>query len=322
MLSRAAESIYWMSRNIERCENVARFINVNLELLLDQQGTGSVFDAGSQWSPLVQITGDYELFAERYGQPTRANVIEFLTFDDAYSNSIVSCLRNARENARSLRQIIPTEIWQELNTFYLSVYNADHGRAMDEAHDFFTSIKSASHRLIGMKEATMSHGEPWHFSHMGRMIERADKTSRILDVKYFILLPTLGAVGTPLDNRQWAALLKSASALEMYRQRFGPISPPRVVEFLTLDHYFPRAIFFCLLELEQSLRAITGSAEDTFRNPAEQRLGRLQAEMAYTGIDEIMNQGLHEYLDGLQTRFNDIHAAISQTFFELAPAPA
>ena len=154
---------------------------------------------------------------------------------------------------------------------------------------------------------------------MGLLLERADKTSRILDVKYFILLPTIRDVGTPLDTIQWAALLKSASALEMYRKSRGRITPSSVVDFLVLDRHFPRSIRFCLLGAEDSLHRITGSDHGTFANPAEQRLGRLRAELDYTQVSDIINQGLHEYLDQFQNKLNLVGEGISETFF--APQP-
>ena len=166
----------------------------------------------------------------------------------------------------------------------------------------------------------MSHGEAWHFARMGRLVERADKTSRILDVKYYLLLPSVADVGTPLDTIQWAALLKSASALEMYRQTHGRITPTQVADFLILDRRFPRAMHFCLIKAEESLLAITGSRPGTFRNPAEQRLGRLRAELDYANIQEIIDGGLHEFIDGFQTKLNLAGEAIFETFFTLPAA--
>jgi uncharacterized alpha-E superfamily protein len=161
----------------------------------------------------------------------------------------------------------------------------------------------------------MSHGEAWHFSRLGKLVERADKTSRILDVKYFLLLPSPADVGTPLDTTQWAALLKSASALEMYRKKHGRIIPTRVAEYLILDRDFPRTIRFCVIRAEQSLLAITSGTPGTFRNKAEQRLGRLRAELDYAHIDEVVEMGMHEFIDSIQGKLNEVGAAIFETFF-------
>src|SRR5712692_7195966 len=260
MLSRVANSIYWMSRYTERAENVARFIDVNLQMILDLQ-------AGSraQWEPLVIITGDDAAFAKRYNGATRENVIQFLTFDAENPNSIVSCLRAARENARTVRDAISPEMWEQINTCYLMINTAAYDRRIMESPDgFFSEVKKASALFDGITDATMLHDEGWHFYRMGRLLERADKTSRLLDVKYFILLPSVTDVGTPMDDIQWAAVLRSTSAFEMYRKRHGRIAPERIVEFLMLDGEFPRAIRYCVSRADRSLHAITGTPIGTF----------------------------------------------------------
>lgn len=315
MLSRVANSVYWMNRYIERAENVARFIDVNLNLILDMPE-----EFGEQWAPLVNITGDNETFSQRYGEPSRENVMHFLTFDRDNPNSILSCARNARENARSVREVISSEMWEQANRLYLLVKDAAASKSIEKnPHEFYTSVKMESHLFDGITEATMSHGEAWHFLQVGELLERADKTSRILDVKYYILLPQDQIVGTVVDNIQWAALLKSASALEMYRKHFKQISPAKVADFLLLNREFPRSVHSCLSRAAISMHAITGSSQDDFSNKAEQRLGRLLAELNYTKIGEIIQQGLHEFLDDLQIRLNRIDDGIFETYFTLRP---
>ena len=318
MLSRVAESIYWMSRYVERAENVARFIDVNLQLRLDAPAGEE-----AQWLPLVATTGDSEVFTERYGAATQENTVRFLTTDPENGNSIYSCLRSARENARTVREIISSEMWLQLNRFYLMVKSAAEAPGeLDLSSEFFNEVKQASHLFTGITDATMTHGEAWHFSQLGRLLERADKTSRILDVKYYILLRTVEEVGSPIDDIQWAAMLRSASAFEMYRKRFGRISPKGVVDFLMLDREFPRAIHFCVLAARDSLHAISGTPLGTFRHAPEKHLGQLCSEFSYTAVDEIIKQGLHEYVDDFQTRLNQVGAGVSDTFFALkAPAP-
>jgi uncharacterized alpha-E superfamily protein len=319
MLSRVADSIYWMSRYVERAENVARFIDVNLNLMLDNPD-----GAGQQWQPLVNTTGDDEDFAKRYGDATQRNVIQFLTFDRDNPNSIISCLRGARENARSVREIISSEMWLRLNQFYLMVNDAAGGRkGLESPHDFFDEVKLNAHLFTGVTDSTMTHGEPWHFCRLGRKLERADKTSRILDVKYFLLLRSVADVGTPFDDVQWAAVLRSASAFEMYRKRQGRISPKGIVQFLLLDAEFPRAIRFCLSSARDSLYAISGTPPGTCQNNAEKMLGQLCSDLALAHVDDIVNGGLHEYLDDLQTRMNRVAGGIYETFFaKRAPEPA
>jgi len=315
MLSRVADSIYWMSRYVERAENVARFISVNLNLSLDMPG-----EAGQQWWPLVVITGDDGSFQKRVGTPTKENVVEFLTFDKENPNSILACLRAARENARSVREIISAEMWEHINKFYLVI--RDGGTledVLDNPYAFYDRVNVSGQQFLGVTDATMTHGEAWHFCQMGRMMERADKTSRILDVKYFILLPKPTDIGTPFDDIQWLALLRSASALEMYRQRHGQISPVNVVNFLILDREFPRAVLHCLTEANVSLHAISGTFTGGFSNLAEQRLGQLRAELAYTRADDVISGGLHEFVDSFQTRLNLVGDAIHESFFAMRP---
>ena len=315
MLARVADSIYWMSRYVERAENVARFIEVNLNLMLDLP-VGST----QQWQPLVQTTGDAEAFAKRYGTATQHDVIRFLTFDLENVNSIRSCLRAARENARSVREIISSEMWEQLNEFYLMVNSAPADRLTDP-QDLFASIRKASHLFEGVTEATMTHNESWHFCRLGRMLERADKTSRILDVKYFLLLPTVADVGTTSDDIQWAAVLRSASAFEMYRKCHGRIAPERVVEFLLFELEFPRAVQHCLGEARRAMHAISGTPAEMYRHPVERMFGELCSELAYARVETIITGGLHEYLDRLQTKMNRIGTGISETFFAARGAP-
>ncbi len=165
----------------------------------------------------------------------------------------------------------------------------------------------------------MTHGEAWHFSRLGRMLERADKSTRLLDVKYFILLPSVDHVGLSVDDIQWGAILRSASAFEMYRQKYGVILPDRIAEFLLLDREFPRAVLHGLNRAEESLRAITGSREGTFQNVPEQLLGQLRSDLSYARIDEIIAAGLHEFLDRCQWRMNGIGDAVYDAFFSLHP---
>jgi len=311
MLSRVADSIYWLNRYIERAENTARFIAVNFILTLD-----TAEERGDQWMPLIYASGDEELFQERYGKATKEHVIQFLTFDTHNPNSILSCLTAARENARSIREIISSEMWEQVNRFYLYVNNS---ACTDTAnsYDFFTQIKLEAHLFVGIMEVTMSHNEAWHFGRMGRMLERADKTSRIVDVKYFTLLPKVDDIGSPLDSEQWAAVLKSVSGLEMYRKKYHLITPLEVAEFLILDREFPRSIFYSVSRAQRSLHEITETPVGEYSNPAEKSLGKLRSELEYMDIKEIIAFGLHEFMDSIQRKINGVGEQIFETFFAM-----
>jgi uncharacterized alpha-E superfamily protein len=313
MLSRVADAIYWTSRYVERAENVARFIDVNLNLMLD-----SPVEQRSGWDSLVQITGDQAWFSARYGRSTPEFVTQFLTFDREYPNSILASVIKARENARTVRDIISREMWQELNEFYLMVVQAVRpGASPDELGEFYGRVKLAGILLEGITNATLSRGEAWHFSNLGRMLERADKTSRILDVKYFMLLPAGNGIGTTIDQLGWNALLNSASALQMYRQHHHVTSPANVAGFLMLDPDFPRSIRYCVREAQESLHAITGSPIGTHKSEAERLLGQLRAKLDYAEVEGIMRGGLHEYVDELQSTLNAIGEAIRNRFFQV-----
>jgi len=314
MLSRVANSIYWLNRYIERAENVARFIDANFHMALDIPGS-----VAEQWQPLINTTGDHELFRKLYGEVDRDKAIRFLTFDNDNPNSIRSCVRAARENARSVREHISSEMWEQLNTFYLMLGHNAEDTSLDLPHQFFVDIMNSSHTFIGITDSTMTHGEGWHFGRLGRMLERADKTSRILDVKYFILLPSVDYVGSPYDNILWAALLRSASSFEMYRKRYGRIDPQKIVEFLLLNPKFPRAVHYCITTAAISLYNITGSARGTYANKAEQQLGRLLSQFDFASVEEIMEGGLHEYLDSTQDMINGVGNSINEVFFSPKP---
>lgn len=315
MLSRVANSIYWLNRYIERAENIARFSDVNFNMSLDMP-MGMV----QQWEPLIMTSGDRTLFIERYGKVTPEKVIHFLTFDEAYPNSILSCLNSARENARSVREIISSEMWEQVNNFYHFVKDAAKSDKVPNWPSFFKQVKLESHLFVGITDVTMTHNEGWHFGQLGRFLERAEKTTRILDVKYFILLPSVRDIGSTLDELQWAALLRSASAYEMYRkQDLQRINPTAVAKFLLLDPEFPRSIRFCIHWAERSLHQITGTPKGTWCNPVERNLGKLRSDLDYLMIDEVIGAGLHQFLDALQGRINNVDDCVFKMFFDLKP---
>lgn len=313
MLRRVADSVYWLSRYIERAENVSRFVDVCQSMSLGGH---------PQWSPLIYASGDEEQFRELHGEVYSAElVLDFLLFDERNPNSIWSCLQKGRENARAIREVLSVPIWEAINRFYLRVREASRSpaRILQNPADFLERVRRSSHEVIGVMEATMSHDEAWHFARIGRLLERADKTSRILDVKYFVLLPDQSYVGSALDVVQWTALLESTSALFMYRKRYGRISPPLVAEFLLLDATFPRSVRFCVAEAEASLHAITGRLADSDLNPAESEFASLHAHLRAAQIGPIIQEGLHEFIDACQCCLNDIGSTMFRVFFEIQP---
>ncbi|HEY2511381.1 MAG TPA: alpha-E domain-containing protein [Polyangiaceae bacterium] len=314
MLSRVAEAVYWMSRYIERAENVARFVDVSLHLSLDLPFA----DAG-QWAALVATAGDEEIFREKHGDADREKVLDFLTFDRDYPSSVIAALREARDNARAARDVISSEMWEQINKAYLMVSEAARTRVLDSPHAFYSAVKQASHLFVGATDLTMTHNSSWHFARLGRLLERADKTSRILDVKSFLLAPATADGGHLFDETQWAALLRSASAFEMYRKRHGLIDPVHVTDFLMFEREFPRSILFCLTKAARSLKTICGTGDSAQGTHAERALGRLHAQFEYAVTRDVLDQGVHEYIDDFQTKLNALGDFIATAFF--APPP-
>jgi uncharacterized alpha-E superfamily protein len=296
-----------MARYIERAENIARFIDVTLNVILDHS-------VDEQWEPLILATGDQEYFKEQYADITPENVRHFLTFDLDYNSSIISSLNFARENARTVREAISSEAWESLNDFYWLVKRASQGAIKDSTFDVYSEIRRQSHLFSGIFDATMSRDKGWYFANIGRFIERADKTSRILDVKYFTLLPTVTSIGTTPDDLLWSAVLRSVGGFEMFRKRFHSLTIERVVDFLVLDTRFPRAIRYCTQTVASSLRQV-GQLDSLKSNPAIANVDQLNERLAAASNREIIDGGLHEFIDSIQTSLNELGAAIHETYF-------
>jgi uncharacterized alpha-E superfamily protein len=316
MLSRVANSLYWMSRYIERAENTARLVDVNLQLLLDFR---TLDDARLtvHWMPIIQSTGDEATFLAQHKIATANTVTEFLVFQESNPNSILSSICSARENARMVRDQITVEFWEELNRLYLFV-RSPQGRQVwrSSPTEFFQHIKAASLHLIGLSFATLIHNEGWWFSQVGTFIERADKTSRILDLRH-TQLPAHGMREniTQAEALEWAAVLRSCSAWDAFKSIHGAEVHPRLVaEFLLLNEDFPRSVRFCVESLNYALRRISGVAEARFSNDAEKLSGRLVAELQFSTIEEIFARGLHDSIDQLQSKLNAVGEALFKTY--------
>ena len=311
MLSRVANSIYWMNRYLERADNVARVIDVNAFLILDMGWERE----NTQWDPLVKASGDEADFNARYKSYSEKNVVHFLTFDEKNPNSILSCIQNARENARTVREIISSEMWETINVLYHLVQTHSRKKNIGDLREFFVEVHRANHLLTGLADNTLSHGEDWHFARMGRLLERADKTARTLDVKYFILLPSGEVVDSPYDTVEWGAVLKSVSGFEMYRKQHHRVNYRDVAEFLVLDPHFPRSIRFCIHAAAQSLACITQILGTDNAVSAEMR--KLCTSLDTANMNAILNNGLHEFIDVLQFNLNVIDEVLYQSFFAI-----
>jgi len=311
MLGRVANTIYWMNRYLERAENYARFMDVNYNLSLDLPPNEE-----QQWKPLLLITGDWTLYESLHTKVEKSKAIYFLAFDEDNPNSIYNCITNARENARAIRSEITKEVWEQINAlYYLVKEGLEKKRHKDKnLRGFFTEIKNGCQLLYGMYDATISRNEGWNFGKLGQSLERADKTSRVLDAKYYLLLGSAKEVDSSLDLIQWAALLKSVSAYDMYRKKYGKLTSSNIADFLILDTEFPRSILACLIRADQSLIALSGRSVG-FSNNAQKQLGALKSQLEYADINDIIIAGIHEYLDDIQRKLNEISSAIYESFF-------
>jgi uncharacterized alpha-E superfamily protein len=315
MLSRVADSLFWMSRYVERAENIARIVDVNLQVMLDLPALGPE-KMKALWEPVLRSATDGADFYAHYKTASSESVIEFLTLNPQNLNSIINCLTRARENARHVREQISLEMWEEINRTYLSVKNLTLKKILRQsANEFFTHVKNSSHLFQGITDGTMTHGEDWDFIQAGKYLERADMTTRILDAndEIFINQPTASETSGTLH---WVAILRSCSSHDSYRKFYvAQVEPDKVVEFLILNEYFPRSIRYSLQAMDEALRRISGVSEEKFTNLAEKLTGRLVAELNYSALEDIKTIGMHRYMDELQGKLNDIGEAVHETYF-------
>jgi uncharacterized alpha-E superfamily protein len=236
---------------------------------------------------------------------------------EANPNSIVNCIAFARENARQIRDVVTTEMWEQINGLYWTLLESDsfwHQPPQEQLRE----IRRGCQLFYGVTDATLSRDLSWQFSRLGRLLERADKTTRILDVKYFLLLPSPEEVGGVLDELQWISLLRSAGAYQMFRQaQMGVITPKAVAAFLLLDPVFPRSVRYCLERIHETLQVVRGRSVPGAPDELECLSGLTLARWSYTHIDELVSGGLHESIDALQTDLNNLHELIHERYFVL-----
>jgi uncharacterized alpha-E superfamily protein len=320
MLSRVADSLYWMSRYAERAENIARILDVNLQLMLDLPKLAAE-EQKALWEPVLRSTGDYDDFYKFHKETTSENVIDCLTLNPKNSNSIVSCITTARENARHVREQISLEMWEEINRTYLWMKSQTLKKIQKQGpYEFFSAVKNASHLFQGITDGTMTHGEDWDFIQVGKYLERADMTTRILDANDEIFIKHPAKNSQTSGTLQWSAILRSCSSHDAYRKFYvAQVEPDKVVEFLILNEFFPRSIRFCAQELNYSLRRISGCSSEHYTNLAEKLAGRLVAELNYSALEDIKTVGMHQYMDDLQVKLNAIGEGIFQTYLFSPP---
>ncbi|WP_455205908.1 alpha-E domain-containing protein [Kaarinaea lacus] len=306
MLSRVANNIYWMARYIERAENTARLVNVNTHLLLDLPKRVRL-----GWEPIVDITSNREDFYNLYDQADERNVIRFMVIDVKNSSSILSSLSMARENARTIRDIIPREAWEQVNELYLKTKNnAQSVMTHRHRYDYLRSVILGAQTITGLLAGTMTHDEGYSFLRMGRNLERADMTTRIIDVRSATLLPEMTEDLTPFENLQWMSVLKSLTAYQMYRREMRlRIRRPDVLKFLLQEDRFPRAFYHTLREVESCLNDLPHNEKPL------QLLIKLQRKLQRAKPQNLNQDKLHLFIDELQLGLIKINDSIFETYF-------
>jgi uncharacterized alpha-E superfamily protein len=308
MLRRIADHLFWMARYLERAEWRARLADVNYHLLVE-----TATKEQHPWAPLLAITGDGELFAQYHDAPIETQVLDFFTFETRNPSSILTCINAARDNARNLRHRLSSELWLEINTLYLEAQEWSHAVFEQQGvYGFFNELRNRFHRLAGISYATLPRDIEYDFMTVGTMLERVENVSRLLDSKYHWLLPRMEDVGGPVDRMQWAAVLRSASALEAYRRVYGNhIAVERVVEFLLFDQGFPRSARFSIDRLQAAAERIEAAAggEPTINAPVS-ACGKLATALHNATAESVIDGGLHEFLMDVQDLCADIGSMI------------
>ena len=319
MLSRAADNLYWMARYIERAENLARLADANSQFLLDAGLSADPRDSAG-WMPILEVTCLDEDYARCHAEHPELGVLEFLTLSPKNSESIRACIAMARENARMVRDQISEEIWFEVNRLHLFLQSP--GAAIEwefSPEDFYNRILNFSLLFQGLAGSTIARDEGYWFILLGRFLERADKTTRILDV------PDHHEEATAVSP--WPTVLGACSARSAYvTTRGGSVKERDAISLLLFDHQFPRSMRFCLREVDRALHQISGTPVGSYGNEAERLAGALLANVDFNGPGDLDRMGLHGYIDQVQDRLNEIGQEIFETYVlmpsEIKQAPA
>jgi uncharacterized alpha-E superfamily protein len=315
MLSRVADSLYWMSRYLERAEHTTRLLDVNLNLMLDE----SAASAERRWQRVLQALGrpkNIQWTGEPYAL-TRS-----LTFDTTNKASILSCIIAARENSRHVREQISTEQWHRLNSLYLQVTRPKVQEEMQAAgmarpSEFLQSVMEAVHQFQGVTDSTMNHGEGWHFIQVGRYIERASATALLLEAYHSDLWENPERASEGNEYLDWMGLLRSATAFEAYCKVYtADLTPDRIFEFLLLDEEFPHSVRFSIDSVQCALEKIQGDSGKSRAECLQRLSGKLKASLSYSSVEEILSQDVVGYLRGIQAQCRAIHDTIYELYVD------
>ncbi|MCS6971904.1 MAG: alpha-E domain-containing protein [Leptospiraceae bacterium] len=311
VLSRVADSVYWLNRYVERAESYARLIETYWQLSVENPEL-----TGPLWPALLETTADTSVLQEASERLSQETTIAFLAFDRQNPNSILSCLLAARENARSIREKISKDMWETIHELYTQVLQqAESRKSPSDIPDiaFFRQLRRSCQAFYGISDSTLSHDETYFFALLGRSLERADKTTRILDLQSYMLTgeEQSGDTGLILSF----AVLRATSAHEMFSQAYPRVSAENILDFLLLSRTFPRAVTACLLQIEYALRSLALEQKGFFINKAHKKVKQLLLELRHTDVSRLVGDQLNAYLDNLQMRLNEIGDEITRTYF-------
>lgn len=314
MLSRTADHLYWMARNIERAENMARVLDVTYNMSLVPNAAES---EAALWLPALEISGNVSAYEQEHDDEeySAASVIHYLAMDMNNPSSIYSALRSARENARAVRVAMTSETWENINALWLEFGQfIGQDLAQDGLREFCDWVKARSHLFRGVCFGTMLRDDAFSFVRLGTFIERADNTARLLDVKYHLLLPDDEEIGGAVDYYEWSAVLRSVSAFQAYQKIFSDtIEPWRVAELLVLRRDMPRSLHACFDEITPILEQLSGSRQ----NECKRLAGELHSRLRYGKMQDIFQNGLHEFLSGFIDANNKLGAEVQRAFLSI-----
>lgn len=309
MLGRTANGLYWMFRYIERAENIARLVDAGLRMSLTRSGASD-----DDWDAVLQSADVRALYAEHCGKLTASDAIDFLLRDPANPSSVMSCIDAGRNNARMVRTALTRETWEATNECWIELKQILTGKLKSsDLPEVIDTVKRRAGLIRGAFHGSMLRNEIYNFARIGTFIERADNTSRILDVKYYVLLPAITHVGSSLDNMQWESILRSVSAHRSYRWTYdGEYRAANIADFLILNGQMPRSLAYCCEKIASNLNYI--GKEYGERLDAHETADALLALLKSTTIEKIMDQGLHEFLDDFIACNNRLGSEITEGY--------
>jgi uncharacterized alpha-E superfamily protein len=311
LLSRTADNLYWLARYMERAETAARLLDVGARnALLPNTGGGY----RNEWDAVLAASGGAAMFAEKYGDPVQRNIETFLFFDRDNPASVASCLGRARENGRIVRTALSGQVWDSLNSAFQDLRAMERQeRSTLQLSDLTDWTRKTTALVRGGIEGTLLRRDGYHFLNLGYALERADNTARLLDVKYYVLLPHVSLVGSGLDAYQWETLLRAMSAHRAFYWAYGgDLTPRKIADFLILNPAMPRSLLTCVIAAADHLEHLArGYGQST---PAQTTARALHAELAEMTVEEIFDEGLHEFLTRFILRNGDLGVAVHESY--------